>query len=91
MPIATPRSGPQTIGSLAEIKRTVGPTRLQRFDGQRTISLQVLPPEHTTVEEALRLGGNIELAGWTTTIIVLLITAGIQMIMIGVIGSSTFT
>ncbi|MDH3767381.1 MAG: efflux RND transporter permease subunit, partial [Gammaproteobacteria bacterium] len=53
MPIATPRSGPQTIGSLAEIKRTVGPTQLQRFDGQRTISLQVLPPNQTTVEEAL--------------------------------------
>ena len=30
--------------------------------------------------------GNIQVAGWTTTIIVLLLTAGIQMIMIGVIG-----
>lgn len=55
MPIATPQAGPQTIGSLAEIRRTVGPTRLQRFDGQRTISLQVLPPDHMTVEEALQM------------------------------------
>jgi multidrug efflux pump subunit AcrB len=53
MPIATPLAGPQTIGSLATVKRTVGPTQLQRFDGQRTISLQVLPPEDMTVEEAL--------------------------------------
>lgn len=55
MPIHTPLAGPQTIGSLARIERTVGPTQLQRFDGQRTISLQVLPPEHMTVEEALNL------------------------------------
>ncbi len=53
MPVATPRAGAQTIGSLAELKRTVGPTQLQRFDGQRTISLQVLPPDDMTVEEAL--------------------------------------
>lgn len=53
MPIATPLAGPQTIGSLATIQRTVGPTQLQRFDGQRTISLQVNPPDEVTVEEAL--------------------------------------
>ncbi len=55
MPIATPQAGAQTIGSLAELRRTVGPTQLQRFDGQRTISLQVLPPDEMTVEEALEL------------------------------------
>lgn len=53
MPIHTPLAGPQTIGSLASVQRTVGPTQLQRFNGQRTISLQVLPPDHMTVEEAL--------------------------------------
>lgn len=55
LPIATPRAGPQSIGSLAELRRTVGPTQLQRFDGQRTISLQVLPPDAMTVEEALSI------------------------------------
>jgi multidrug efflux pump subunit AcrB len=55
MPIATPRSGAQTIGALADIRSTVGPTQLQRFDGQRTISLQVLPPDEMTVEQALAL------------------------------------
>ncbi|MFK7886219.1 MAG: efflux RND transporter permease subunit [Gammaproteobacteria bacterium] len=53
MPIITPRAGVQTIGALADIERTVGPTSLNRFDGQRTISLQVIPPETTTLEEAL--------------------------------------
>ena len=55
MPIATPLAGAQTIGSLTELRRMVGPTQLQRFDGQRTISLQVLPPDEMTVEEALKL------------------------------------
>ena len=58
MPIATPLAGPQTIGSLATVQRTVGPTQLRRFDGQRTISLQVLPPEDMTIEEALEILRN---------------------------------
>ncbi|MBW3567437.1 MAG: efflux RND transporter permease subunit, partial [Proteobacteria bacterium] len=53
MPVATPLAGAQTIGELAEIRRTVGPTQLRRIDGQRTISLVVTPPDHMTVEEAL--------------------------------------
>lgn len=55
MPVFTPRSGVQTVGSLTEIRRTVGPTQLLRQDGQRTVSLQVLPAETTTVEEALEI------------------------------------
>ena len=55
MPIHTPLAGVQTIGELTEIERTVGPTELRREDGQRTISLQVLPPDTTTVEEALAI------------------------------------
>ncbi|MEO0973402.1 MAG: efflux RND transporter permease subunit, partial [Pseudomonadota bacterium] len=55
MPITTPLAGPQTIGSLARLERTVGPTQLRRFDGQRTISLEVVPPDDMTVEEALTL------------------------------------
>ena len=53
MPINTPQAGVQTVGSLAQLVRTVGPTSLNRFDGQRTISLQVIPPETMTLEEAL--------------------------------------
>ncbi len=53
LPVATPLAGAQTIGSLATIRRTVGPSQLQRVDGQRTVSLQVLPADDVTVEEAL--------------------------------------
>ncbi|MCZ6500356.1 MAG: efflux RND transporter permease subunit [Gammaproteobacteria bacterium] len=55
MPISTPLSGVQTIGSLATITRTVGPSQLQRVDGQRTVSLQVIPSENMTVEETLAI------------------------------------
>jgi multidrug efflux pump subunit AcrB len=52
-PIATPLAGIQTIGELADIRRTVGPTQLRRVDGQRTMTLSVRPPEDVTVQEAL--------------------------------------
>ncbi len=58
MPITTPRAGVQTIGALANIQRTVGPTSLRRFDGQRTISLQVVPPDNMTLEESLSILQN---------------------------------
>lgn len=58
MPIITPRAGVQTIGALADIRRTVGPTSLNRFDGQRTISLQVVPPDTMTLEETLAILQN---------------------------------
>ncbi|MEZ5473020.1 MAG: efflux RND transporter permease subunit [Marinicella sp.] len=59
LPIATPLAGAQTIGSLATIKRTVGPSNIQRVDGQKTISIMVLPTAHMTVEEALDTLRNI--------------------------------
>ncbi|MEM9383438.1 MAG: efflux RND transporter permease subunit [Pseudomonadota bacterium] len=52
-PIATPLAGVQLLGELAQPQRTVGPTQLRRVNGQRTISLQVLPPPELTMEEAL--------------------------------------
>ncbi|MEM7430793.1 MAG: efflux RND transporter permease subunit [Pseudomonadota bacterium] len=52
-PIATPLAGIQTIGELAEVRRTVGPTQLRRVDGQRTMTLSVTPPDEMTVQEAL--------------------------------------
>ncbi|MEO1573625.1 MAG: efflux RND transporter permease subunit [Pseudomonadota bacterium] len=53
MPLVTPQGGVQTVGSLAQLVRTVGPTSLNRFDGKRTVTLQVVPPETMTLEEAL--------------------------------------
>jgi multidrug efflux pump subunit AcrB len=52
-PIATPLAGIQTVGELADIRRTVGPTQLRRVDGQRTMTLSVTPPDDMTVQEAL--------------------------------------
>jgi len=52
IPIATPLAGIQSIGELADIQRTVGPTQLLRVSGQRTITLAVTPPE----ESAARYG-----------------------------------
>jgi multidrug efflux pump subunit AcrB len=53
LPIATPVAGVQVLGELATTKRTVGPTQLRRVNGQRTITLQVLPPAGITLEEAI--------------------------------------
>jgi multidrug efflux pump subunit AcrB len=53
VPIYTPASGIQVIGELANIERAVGPTQLRRVNGQRTVTLQVLPPQDMTIEDAL--------------------------------------
>jgi multidrug efflux pump subunit AcrB len=55
MPVATPLAGIQTLGELTSIRRTVGPTQLRRIDGQRTLTLNVRPPDEMTVQEALEL------------------------------------
>jgi multidrug efflux pump subunit AcrB len=53
IPVATPLAGLQSLGELADIRRTVGPTQLLRVDGQRTLTLSVTPPPDMTVQEAL--------------------------------------
>ncbi len=53
LPISTPLAGVQVLGELAVPQRAVGPTQLRRVDGQRTITLQVLPPAEITMEQAL--------------------------------------
>lgn len=55
MPLSTPLSGMQTLGELATIKRTVGPSQLRRVDGQRTVSLVVRPPDTMSLQEAMDL------------------------------------
>jgi len=53
LPIHSPLAGIQTIGELASISRTAGPTSLRRVDGKRTISIQISPPATMSLEEAL--------------------------------------
>jgi multidrug efflux pump subunit AcrB len=55
IPVATPLAGIQTLGELTDIRRTVGPTQLRRVDGQRTLTLNVRPPDDMTVQEALEI------------------------------------
>lgn len=52
LPIVTPSSGIQTLGELAVIERTVGPSQLRRVNGKRTVSVVVTPPENMSLQEA---------------------------------------
>lgn len=52
-PLWTPGAGIQKIGDLVTLERGVGPTRLQRVGGKRTVTLNVTPPPEVTLEEAL--------------------------------------
>ncbi|MBT1446113.1 efflux RND transporter permease subunit [Shewanella sp. JM162201] len=52
-PVYTQGAGVQTIGELAQIQRTVGPTQLQRVNGRRAISLLVIPPQDLSMDEAM--------------------------------------
>ena len=55
LPIYTPLAGIQTVGELAQINRTVGPTQLRRVDGKRTISIIASPPATMSLEEAISI------------------------------------
>ncbi|RLV59760.1 efflux RND transporter permease subunit [Parashewanella curva] len=52
-PIYTHEAGIQTIGELTDIQRTVGPTQLQRVNGNRSVSLLIFPPADMSLDEAL--------------------------------------
>lgn len=58
LPIHSLFAGIQTIGELATITRTAGPTQLRRVDGKRTISIQITPPADMSLEEALAILNN---------------------------------
>ena len=53
LPVVTPGGGIQTLGELAAVSQTVGPTQLARIDGRRTVSVAFEPPENMTLDEAL--------------------------------------
>ena len=52
LPIVTPQSGIQTLGELANVERTVGPTQLRRVNGRRTVSVVVTPPANMSLQQA---------------------------------------
>ncbi|HZR37316.1 MAG TPA: efflux RND transporter permease subunit [Nevskia sp.] len=53
LPLLTPLAGVQTVGDLAGLKQTVGPTTLLRLNGRRTVDLFFEPPENMTIAEAM--------------------------------------
>jgi multidrug efflux pump subunit AcrB len=55
MPVVTPGAGVQTIGELADIRQTVGPSQLLRVGGRRTVSVSFEPPPTMSLDEALTL------------------------------------
>jgi multidrug efflux pump subunit AcrB len=55
LPVVTPGSGIQTLGELARVSQTVGPTQLARINGRRTVSVAFEPPANMTLDEALEI------------------------------------
>ncbi|SHG60931.1 Multidrug efflux pump subunit AcrB [Hydrocarboniphaga daqingensis] len=55
LPIATPAAGIQTVGELAQIRQTVGPSQLSRVNGRRTVSVNFEPPDTMSLDEAISI------------------------------------
>jgi len=55
MPVAVPSGEVVTLGELAKLERTAGPSNIQRVDRRRTLTLQITPPGGMAIEEALAI------------------------------------
>jgi len=53
LPLATPSGEIQTVGELAKVTRTAGPSQIRRIDRRRTLTLEVTPPRGMPLEEAI--------------------------------------
>ena len=53
MPIATPRGGYVPLGAVARVTLGSGPEQINRRERERTITIQVKPPEEYPLEDAL--------------------------------------
>ncbi|MEW6982638.1 efflux RND transporter permease subunit [Colwelliaceae bacterium 6471] len=53
VPVVTGNGSITQLSELVDIQRTVGPTRLTRIDGNRTISLNINPPQGWSLEETI--------------------------------------
>ncbi|MFU8856426.1 MAG: efflux RND transporter permease subunit [Deferrisomatales bacterium] len=51
--LRSPLGGAVTLGSVAQILLTSGPEQINRVERQRTIALQILPPEDVPLEAAM--------------------------------------
>lgn len=55
LPIMTPSGEMVQLGELVEVRRSVGPSQIQRVDRRRTLNLSVNPPEGMSLEEAMSI------------------------------------
>ena len=55
LPVATANGEIQTIGELAKVVRTAGPSQIRRVDRKRTLTLQVTPPAAMALEDAIEV------------------------------------
>lgn len=53
LPVSTANGEVLTLGELARVKRTAGPSQIRRIDRKRTLTLDVTPPPAMAMEEAL--------------------------------------
>ncbi len=58
IPVATASGQIQTIGELAQVTRTAGPSKIRRIDRKRTLTLEVTPPPGMAMEDALNILRN---------------------------------
>ncbi|MFT4939339.1 MAG: multidrug efflux pump subunit AcrB [Paraglaciecola sp.] len=54
-PIMTPSGEIVQLGELVQLERAVGPSRIQRIDGRRTLTLSINPPDDMSLEEAMSI------------------------------------
>ncbi|MBT8065242.1 MAG: efflux RND transporter permease subunit [Gammaproteobacteria bacterium] len=55
LPVATAEGDVVSLGELARVTRTAGPSQIRRIDRKRTLTLEVKPPSDMAMEEALDL------------------------------------
>jgi multidrug efflux pump subunit AcrB len=53
LPLMTPDAGIQTVGDLARLELTVGPSQLARINGRRTVQVNFEPPADMSLDEAI--------------------------------------
>ena len=66
LPLYTPRGGVVPLGSVAEVVETVDTSIIQRIDGRRTVTVNVIPPDDVPLETGVQIVRN-ELVGHLRT------------------------
>jgi len=55
IPIYTPRGGVLPLGAIATIRETVDTNTVRRINGQRTVTLNVIPPASVALEDGIEI------------------------------------